>query len=209
MATPSAPEIREDGTVVVRDPRMIRAAAHPARITVLHHLYAGEVLTATDCARLAGITPSAMSYHLRALERYGLITRAEPRDDGRERPWRSVGTDIELDTSASHDARAAEGALMDSLVDLLRTNLTAAMADTSPGGAAGPAARRATGFTVVPALLTDEEARALTAEALALLERYAGRTDPSPDARHYHLYLAALPVDPREPASPRDESQNT
>jgi DNA-binding transcriptional ArsR family regulator len=113
--------------VVIRDPRTIRALAHPARITVLHHLFAGEVLTATEFARLSGLTPSAMSYHLRALDKWGLITRAEPAEDGRERPWRALGRSIRVEAEASVAGRAAQGVLMGNLLDLLRRDLTSAL----------------------------------------------------------------------------------
>ena len=73
--------------VVITDPRAIRALAHPARQRIIDELYSGRVLTATECAELAGLTPSATSYHLRALERWGSIERAEASADGRERPY--------------------------------------------------------------------------------------------------------------------------
>ena len=68
--------------VVITDPRAIRALAHPARQRVIDELYNGQVLTATECAEIAGLTPSAMSYHLRALEKWGIIERAEESADG-------------------------------------------------------------------------------------------------------------------------------
>ncbi|MDX6262847.1 MAG: hypothetical protein QOH84_4535, partial [Kribbellaceae bacterium] len=67
--------------VVLTDPRAIRALAHPARQRIIDELYSGRVLTATECAELAGLTPSATSYHLRALERWGIIERAEGSTD--------------------------------------------------------------------------------------------------------------------------------
>ena len=76
---------------VLTDPQAIKALAHPARLTVLDALTEGEELTATECAEVAGISPSAMSYHLRALEKWGFVERAETSTDGRERPWRSLG----------------------------------------------------------------------------------------------------------------------
>ena len=77
--------------VVVDDPRAIRALAHPARLAILDHLGTGVTATATECARVCGLSPSATSYHLRALARWGLIEDAESSGDGRERRWRAVG----------------------------------------------------------------------------------------------------------------------
>lgn len=72
------------------DPRMMRALAHPARIAIWQHLGLEGPATATECASVAGLSPSACSYHLRTLARYGFVEE-DPASaaDGRERPWRA------------------------------------------------------------------------------------------------------------------------
>src|SRR5512135_594423 len=87
------------GEVVLRDPKAIRALAHPARLLVIQRLFSGEPATATSLAEAAGLSASAMSYHLRALERFGLVERAKPTGDGRERPWRATGRTIRVDSA--------------------------------------------------------------------------------------------------------------
>lgn len=69
-------------------PERIRALAHPLRLELLDHL--GEVgsATATECAEHVGESVASCSFHLRMLEKYGFIQRAERR--GREKPWRLV-----------------------------------------------------------------------------------------------------------------------
>ena len=103
--------------LVITDPRAIRALAHPARQRIIDELYSGRVLTATECAELAGLTPSATSYHLRALERWGIIERAEASADGRERPWRALGTGLQVTSQTAEVGRAATHAMMRSNVD--------------------------------------------------------------------------------------------
>lgn len=72
------------------DPGMMRALAHPARFAILSHLALGGPATATECAQVAGLSPSACSYHLRQLARYGIIEEApDTVADGRQRPWRA------------------------------------------------------------------------------------------------------------------------
>ena len=61
--------------VRITDPRAMRALAHPARQRLITELFSGEVLTSTEAAELCDLTPSAMSYHLRALEKWGIVTR--------------------------------------------------------------------------------------------------------------------------------------
>ena len=72
------------------DPKMMRALAHPARIAIWMHIGLRGPATATECAEVAGLSPSACSYHLRNLARYGFVEedRASAAD-GRERPWRA------------------------------------------------------------------------------------------------------------------------
>lgn len=74
----------------ITDPRMLRALAHPARMAILEHLMLDGPATATQCADVAGLSPSACSYHLRALARFGFIEPAPAgAADGRHRPWQT------------------------------------------------------------------------------------------------------------------------
>ena len=53
--------------VTLRDPAAIKTLAHPARLAVLDQLMPDNELTATEIAETVGMSPSAMSYHLRQL----------------------------------------------------------------------------------------------------------------------------------------------
>src|SRR5437588_136488 len=76
--------------VELTDPRMMRALAHPGRIAIWTHLGLHGPATATECAEIAGLSPSACSYHLRTLARYGFVEEdPDSAADGRERPWRA------------------------------------------------------------------------------------------------------------------------
>jgi DNA-binding transcriptional ArsR family regulator len=99
---------RQKKAVVLNDPRAIRALAHPARQRIIDELYGGRVLTATECADLVGLTPSAVSYHLRALAKWGILERSEPTEDGRERPWRAPASSLIISSQRGIAGRAAE-----------------------------------------------------------------------------------------------------
>ena len=73
------------------NPRSIRALAHPARLAIINALVTGDELTATECAELTGLSPSATAYHLKLLERYGIVETAPSRPDRRERPCTYCG----------------------------------------------------------------------------------------------------------------------
>src|SRR5580692_9718985 len=76
--------------VRLTDPKMMRALAHPARIAIWTHIALRGSITATECAEVAGLSPSACSYHLRTLAKYGFVEEDRvSAADGRERPWRA------------------------------------------------------------------------------------------------------------------------
>jgi DNA-binding transcriptional ArsR family regulator len=110
---------RKKKAVVLTDPRAIRALAHPARQRLIDELYGGRVLTATECAELVGLTPSAVSYHLRALSRWGIIERAEGTEDGRQRPWRAPSTSLMISSPPGVAGRAAGRANLQVYLDRL------------------------------------------------------------------------------------------
>src|SRR5581483_4365888 len=97
---------REKSTLHLSDPKDIRALAHPARLAIIDALSSGDELTATECAALTGLSPSATAYHLKFLARHGFAEPAATREDGRERPWRSRRTSVDLDTSTPAGAAA-------------------------------------------------------------------------------------------------------
>jgi len=98
---------READTHRLRDARGIRALAHPARLAIIDALASGDELTATECAELTGLSPSATAYHLKLLQRYDFAEPAPARDDGRERPWRATGrASFDLDSSTPAGASA-------------------------------------------------------------------------------------------------------
>ena len=98
------------GDVVISDPQVLRALAHPARLAILEHLATEGPATATECAGPAEVSPAAASYHLRLLERYGLVEDAGG-GNGRERPWRAVAYGF-----SSDDTGPAGRALLAQLV---------------------------------------------------------------------------------------------
>lgn len=102
----------------IRDAAVMRALAHPARLALLDHLGHSGPATATECAEVVGLSPSATSYHLRALARAGLVEAAPGRGDGRERLWRSTAGSYEIDSVADLDpeAREAMHGVLDSLL---------------------------------------------------------------------------------------------
>lgn len=178
----------------ITDPRALRALAHPARQRLITELFSGEVLTATEAAELCGLTPSAMSYHLRALERWGLVERDESAD-GRERPWRATADTLTLTPEAHRGAGAATSrTAVHSWFSELGEDLDRAAEAVATGGDRGTTSRERLWLTVA-------EERELHGRLHALLGEYHGRTSRRhPEgARPWNVYTLVLPAEPRRP----------
>jgi DNA-binding transcriptional ArsR family regulator len=159
-------------TLRLQDPRHIRALAHPARMAIIDALASGDELTATECAALTGLSPSATAYHLKFLERHHFAEPAPSRSDGRERPWRATPrTRVDLDTSTAAGAAAA------SAVGLAYLDRSRAVAEEFMA----TVHEEPDEWQQVPTLdnadlwLTPEETRNVTEALSAALEPYRGR----------------------------------
>jgi DNA-binding transcriptional ArsR family regulator len=173
----------------------MRALAHPARIEIVEHLSdTGKAVTATECAALVGLSPSATSYHLRELAKYGLVEQAPSRGDGRERLWRGTGTGVQIDLDdESPETRAATLALVD--VYLLR-DLARARAWIERQGEEPAEWRDASTLMGQRLLLTADELQALSTQIQELMKPYRLRerqNDPPEGARKVSLSYSAFP----------------
>lgn len=74
--------------MVISQTDAIKAMTHPLRLRLLELFEPGVELTATQCAERTGESVASCSFHLRQLEKYGHVERAQAR--GKERPWRAV-----------------------------------------------------------------------------------------------------------------------
>jgi DNA-binding transcriptional ArsR family regulator len=164
----------DDPPLRFENPRAIRALAHPARMAIIDALASGDELTATDCAALTGLSPSATAYHLKLLQRFGFAEPAPPRPDGRERPWRATGRRTQVDLDASTPAgAAASAAVIAAHIDTSRT-VAVEFAESSH---AEPARWRDAGTLSNGDLwLTVDEIEMVGAQLAAVLEPYRERT---------------------------------
>jgi len=174
---------------VISDPKAIRALAHPARITVLNELISGRARTATEFAELIGLTPSAMSYHLRALERFGLIERAPAEGDGRERRWRRVEVGWRIESEQPAVTAPAEAALVAGFLDHQRREVLDYIeaAEEGPWREVGSLSRSIR-------WLTRDQVAALGEQLRALLDDFP-LTDPGePDTRPVAITSTLFPI---------------
>lgn len=115
---------RPEKKVEITDPKAIRALAHAARLEVISELYSTQVSrTATELAAQTGLTPSAMSYHLRALQKWGIVVPAPTAGDARERRWKAAGTDFTINSGGG--VASPEFAVLDLELDAFRRRVNA------------------------------------------------------------------------------------
>ncbi|MGC5031559.1 ArsR/SmtB family transcription factor [Micromonospora sp. DT229] len=187
----------EPPRVTISDPQTLRALAHPARLAIMEHLATTEgAVTATECAEVAGLSPSATSYHLRALARFGLVEAAPSRGDARERLWRSTVHSWTIDAGRAADpsTREAEQSLVEAFLarELERSRdwLRRAPDESEEW-------YRNSMLSESLLLLTAEELAEVNRAVTEVLRPYRkrGRTDPPPGARRVAIQYKALPLD--------------
>jgi DNA-binding transcriptional ArsR family regulator len=176
------------------DPRRLRALAHPARIAIMQHLVTEGPATATECAEVAGLSPSACSYHLRALARHGFVEEdLASAADGRQRPWRALVISVSFgdDPDQPSAVRAASRLLEETLrvrIDEIRDQYQERQAEYPPEW------HRAGSIEDV-VHVTADELDTLRSELQDLVSRFRrlDRADRPPGARRVHAFLELLP----------------
>ena len=175
--------------------RTMRAVAHPIRITLLENLTREGSLTATEAAGILGESPATCSFHLRQLEKYGLVEDAGARVR-RQRPWQL--TQLGMRYTALRES--SEIQLAASLLEqvLVERYLTRHKAWLQARTSFPREWQEATGHSEVLLYVTPQELRALDAEVTAVLRRYAARVaNPSlrpPGALPVQVLFFAFPM---------------
>lgn len=94
------------------DPGALRALAHPLRVELFEALSTFGCATASQLADRLGESSGSTSYHLRQLERHGLVREVEERGTSRERWWERVPGSVEVSYYGYDDAAGRTAARM-------------------------------------------------------------------------------------------------
>lgn len=198
MTTPGGRGRSPGGT----DRSALRTLAHPLRSRILAELRVHGRATASDLARALDTHTGATSYHLRQLEAVGLVEDTGT-GSGRRRVWEAVEEDAALVTAGADpdedvdedDAHAVDWLALDYLAhfgDRARSWLTEQRAWD-------PVWQEVCGLEDHTVQVTAEQATALRAELLEVLERYRRVGQGNPQAKRLVVYTCPLPVDRRSP----------
>jgi hypothetical protein len=180
----------------ISDPGALRALAHAGRYTILEHLQVNGPATATECAQVAGLSPSACSYHLRLLARHGFVEEDSSRDDGRERAWRATSTGWWSDVDPETDPGTAQ-ALESTIARVMMASSDEKMLAFVDHAAREPGWREAALFSNSTVAATVAELADISQAIMALLKPYFLSDRPADeipdDARLVHVSVRMAP----------------
>lgn len=191
----------------VTDPVRIRALAHPLRLRIFDILNEHAEVTATEVAEMTGESAASCSFHLRQLEKYGYVERAQAR--GRERPWRSKFPSWEMrpvpDNAGSTRAVQELATLgLDAEWDRVRRFFAHAPQESDHW-------IQSTTFTRASFWATAEELAELSRELEQITNRFANReADPSqrPEGARRARMVAITNPDPSPHAATNEKEQS-
>src|SRR5215472_6206639 len=179
----------------ISDPKAIRALAHPLRLDLLQFLGAGGPATAAQCGRALGVSQASCSFHLRQLAKYGFVEDAGPGRDRRERQWRVAQAQLSVRLNSGDDS-----VIRQQIERLVVEHEMQAILDYSrrPDGAS-PEWQHKAGIVTAMAVLSPDEAAAIKAKWIALLEPYiysnqADGRQLQAGQRHVRYFMAATPL---------------
>ena len=190
----------------ITDVRVLAALAHPVRLQLLGYLLEVGPRTATECSTTVDASPSACSYHLRHMERFGLVERVDAgedaapdrvrdRADGRERLWRAAATGFSFGTRPSESSPAVSAAQQALTAVRIDDGARLAHRFLERTDETTPEWLDASTFATYGLALTPAELGDLVTAIDALLRPYiaATRADAPDGSRPVHVTVQAFP----------------
>ena len=175
-------------------PGALRTLAHPVRSRLLAELRVHGQATATELAAALETNTGATSYHLRRLEEVGLVEDTRT-GTGRRRVWRAVAAPGGLPGAVDAPVDEDDAQAIDWLaLDYLAHFGDRAQAWLRERGSWEPTWQEVFGLEDHTVQVTAEQATAMRAELLEVLERYRRVGQGNPQARRVVVYTCALPV---------------
>jgi len=186
--------------VRLTDPSVLRALGHPARLRMLDVLAERGGATATQCAEVVDLSPSACSWHLRQLAAAGLVRDAGRRGaDGRERVWEATVPSWQVDMATIEaDPTEAQGldmavtqALLQAADAAVEGFIVRAAQDQEP-----PPWREASLVSNSALRLSAQELNEVVRQIMLLLDPYrlGNRPEPGPEHRTVQAALRFVPI---------------
>ncbi|MFE5673352.1 ArsR/SmtB family transcription factor [Agromyces sp. NPDC056523] len=209
QAQPSS--TRHPGIDHVLPSASLKSLAHPLRVRIYDELSAYGPLTASGLAERLGESSGATSYHLRHLERAGLVREDPTRGKGRERWWeRTPGSVAVPDTRSlppGSAERLAAKLVEDEWFRSREQNFREFVAEGEQ--VFGPEWLDIATSDTINLRLTPEQLGALVADLDVVFKKYldAYKRTPSPGSRPVQIHVNAFPLvrgEPTDEPSPKE-----
>lgn len=94
------------------DAAALKALAHPLRVEIFDELWKRGPATASMLGEWLGQSSGATSYHLRQLQRHGLVREVEGKGTKRERYWERVPGGVAIGAGTGFEPAAVEAGRM-------------------------------------------------------------------------------------------------
>ena len=196
------------------DAAALKALAHPLRVQIFDALSIYGSATASGLAERLGESSGATSYHLRQLERHGLVREVEGKGTSRERWWERPPGAVHIGSTAADESpagraaatmifrelRYSEDRMLNDYVEHGDDELTGEWRDTGA-------------VTTMNSHLTPEQLQKYIDEVMLVTEKYLKkyRGQRVAGSRTVHVVFNAFPVvdapvlTEEEASSPADE----
>ena len=189
---------RHPGIDHVLTSESLKSLAHPLRVRIYDELSSYGPMTASGLAERLGESSGATSYHLRQLERAGLVREDESRGKGRERWWErrpgSIAIPDARELPPGSSERLAVRFLEEEWYRTREQNVREFMAE---GDAVfGPEWLDVATSDTINLRLTPEQLHGLVTDIDLVLAKYitAYKKTPSPGSRPVQIHVNAFPL---------------
>lgn len=173
----------------------LKALGHPLRARLFNLLSVYGAATATDLGKRIGESSGSTSYHLRQLEKHGLVTEDTERGTARERYWQRIPGPVELGSpeitatpAGQSAAQMAQSALNGVEEQLVRDFINYRAADLPPEWF------EASDDSTAYLNLTAAQAKHLAEDLHAVMERYRGEQTDGPGTARMFVKYRTIPV---------------
>jgi DNA-binding transcriptional ArsR family regulator len=184
----------------------LRALAHPLRIRILDELSMFGPLTASGLGERLGESSGATSYHLRQLEKVGLVEEDTEKGNARDRWWRRRPGPISIPDPAEFPVGSAERLASRLASDEFMRGREAAFREfmAADEGVVSEEWAQLGVADTINIRLTPEQMKALLNDVDVVLWKYldAYKATPSPGSRPVQIQLNAFPLVRGEEVAP-------
>jgi DNA-binding transcriptional ArsR family regulator len=189
MATQDQAAREEETTFVIEDVATLKALAEPLRLRLMN-LLATHPRTVKELATIVGVPQTRLYYHVKILERHGLIGVTSRRmvSGIEERTYRSTASST---TVSPHLANEIAGSgVLKAFFDMIRAGIEVALEEG--GDVIGEATGAVPFLSLTAIALTPDEVLEVQQRVADIMNDYRWDRPRQPDTREYDMLFAGI-----------------